>query len=76
MTKLAATLRAKVTEVGNRLSQEAPAVTMTDDRLASVVTSCASGEVMAAAVAACLPPIAAGETQGAYGRRVLAEVAR
>ena len=70
MTALAEVLRATVLKVGERLEQDAPAVTMTEDRRVQVVAGCAPDELMAAAVTACLPLINAGEAQGTYGHRV------
>ena len=70
VTPLAEALRATVLEIGERLEQDAPEAAMTEDRRSRIVAACEPDEEMAAAVTACLPLINAGETRGAYGRRV------
>lgn len=63
-------LDAAVRAVAERLEQDAPAVSMTEDRLVKVAEECAEDQVLNAGVMSALPVIASGETQGAYARRV------
>ena len=67
-------VRAAVVEVADRLAQDAPAVSMTHDCLVRAVKACAPDGQAAlyTAVLAALPDVESGQTQGDYGRRVLA----
>jgi hypothetical protein len=73
------TLRAKTLEVAERLEQDAPAVTMTDQRMIAVTEQCAptdEDEALNAALLARLPGILSGETQADYARAVREAVER
>lgn len=79
MTVTQTKVRTKMLAVARCLEQEAPAVTMTDERLVAVTERCvpsARNQALRAAVLAALPDPAGCGTQADYARAVREAVGR